>query len=256
MIKLKSVITKYTEKSINFDYRFNLNDNENFYCSEFVAKTLNELNGFQYKSIKKESNKLLKSIIKADVFEYFPVDFFLQNPNITKIYEKKFQYNTSKKMKTFKILIIVALFPVGLFAQKFSAGASAGLITVDKNNGFNGNLYAGWHLNDKISLGADALLSERGLDFKTNAYMVYVEAGNPTWSLDNKNIVYFSGMLGLGYVEENVKPYKEGAFSFYAGTKINLNINPKFIFGIKSGIYFSKLDDDPIIANLFFTYRF
>jgi|GEM_PF-3120730 len=160
-------------------------------------------------------------------------------------------------MKTFKIIIITTLLPVCLFAQKFSTGVSTGLISVDNNNGFNGNLYAAWHLNDKISLGVDALISEGELDLKTNAYMAYVEAGNPTWSIDNKNIVYFSGMLGLGYLEEKVKSYKkEDAFSFYAGTKINLNLNPKFVFGIKSGIYLSKLDDDPIIANLFFTYKF
>lgn len=159
-------------------------------------------------------------------------------------------------MKTFKIFIVVALSPIGLFAQKFSAGASTGLISVDNNNGMNGNLYAAYHLSDKISLGADALLSEGESDLKTSAYMAYVEVGNPTWSLDNKNILYFSGMLGLGYLEEKVNNYKEEAFSFYAGTKINLNLNPKFIFGIKSGIYLSKLDKDPIIANLFFTYKF
>ena len=88
--KLKLILNKYLNKSIAFDYYFNLNDNENFYCSEFVAKILNGLNDFQYNPCKKESNKLLKSIIKSDIFEYFPVDFFLQNPNITKIFEKSF----------------------------------------------------------------------------------------------------------------------------------------------------------------------
>lgn len=159
-------------------------------------------------------------------------------------------------MKSIKIFIVIVLFPIGLFAQKFSAGVSAGLISVDENNGFNGNIYVAYYLNDKISLGTDALLSEGESDLKTNAFLAYVEAGNPTWSLDNKNIVYFSGMLGLGYIEEKITNYKEDAFTFYAGTKININLNPKFVFGIKSGIYLSKFDKDPIIANLFFTYKF
>ena len=94
IIKLKSILMEYTEKSIHFDYSFNLNDNENFYCSEFVAKILNKLTDFEYKSSRKESSKLLKSIVKNDIFEYFPVDFFMQNPKIIKIYEKKF--NQSK----------------------------------------------------------------------------------------------------------------------------------------------------------------
>lgn len=90
VVKLKSTINKYIEKKVGFDYSFNLDDNKNLYCSEFVAKILNGLNDFQYNPCKKESNKLLKSIIKSDIFEYFPVDFFLQNPNITKIFEKSF----------------------------------------------------------------------------------------------------------------------------------------------------------------------
>lgn len=87
-IKLKSILNKYMEKNIAFDYSFNLNDNENYYCSEFVAKILNELNSFQYNTNKKEVNRILKKITKADEFEYFPVDFFLQNPNIIQIYKK------------------------------------------------------------------------------------------------------------------------------------------------------------------------
>lgn len=160
-------------------------------------------------------------------------------------------------MKTIRIfLIIIAFIPVSLTAQNFSVGASFGLLSVDKNNGINGNLFAAYHFNDKISFGADALLGNGESDLKTSAYIAYVEAGNPNWSLDNKNIVYFSGILGLGQVEQKINSYKENAFSFYAGTKININLNPKFIFGIKSGIYLSKLDNDPIMANLFFTYKF
>ena len=86
-IKLKSILNRYFEKSIGFDFGFDLNDNENFYCSEFVAKTLNELNDFRYNTTHKESNRILKKITKKEKFEYFPVDFFIQNPNITQVYK-------------------------------------------------------------------------------------------------------------------------------------------------------------------------
>ena len=74
-------------QSASVDFGFDLNDNENFYCSEFVAKTLNELNDFRYNTTHKESNRILKKITKKEKFEYFPVDFFIQNPNITQVYK-------------------------------------------------------------------------------------------------------------------------------------------------------------------------
>lgn len=86
-LKIKLILHRYTEKKIGFDFNFNLNDNENLYCSEFAAKILNELKTFQYNFAKKEPNKILKGIIKNDEFEYFPVDFFLQNPNVIQVYK-------------------------------------------------------------------------------------------------------------------------------------------------------------------------
>lgn len=159
-------------------------------------------------------------------------------------------------MKFYITQVFIFLLPVCVFGQKFSTGASIGLISIDNNNGVNGNLYVAYHLNDKISIGGDALFGNGESKLITNAYMAYVEAGNSSWSLDSKHIFYFSGILGLGNVEEKVESFKEDAFAFYAGTKINVNLHPNFIFGIKSGIYLSKLEYDPIIANLFFTYKF
>jgi hypothetical protein len=88
--KLKSILRKYTEMEIAFDYDFNLEDNNNFYCSEFVAKVLNELDRFIFTTFKKEAISILKRIINKDEFEYFPVDFFLQNPDIIPVYEERF----------------------------------------------------------------------------------------------------------------------------------------------------------------------
>ena len=159
-------------------------------------------------------------------------------------------------MKSIITFILIVLFPFSIFSQKISVGSSLGLISVDNNNGFNGNLSAAYNLNDKISIGGDVLFGNGESNFKTSAYMAYIEAGSSSWSLDDKHIFYFSGMLGLGNVEKKVENFKEDAFTFYAGTKLNINLNPKFIFGVKSGIYLSKLDYNPILANLFFTYKF
>lgn len=153
-------------------------------------------------------------------------------------------------------IIIILLFPICVSAQKFNLGTSLGLITIDKNNGFNGNLFIAYQLNDNISIGADALIGTINKDLKINANILYLEAGNPKWSLDNKHIVYFSGTLGLGNIVEKINANKENVLCFYAGTKVNINIDPKFIFGLKSGFYFSKFEKNPIIANLFFAYKF
>lgn len=159
-------------------------------------------------------------------------------------------------MKSIITFILVIFFSVNLFSQKISAGTSLGLISVDNNNSFNGNLYVAYNLNDKIAIGGDALFANGKSNLKTNAYLAYVEAGSSSWSLDSKNIFYFSGILGLGNLVQQAESYKDNAFTFYAGTKFNVILNPKFIFGIKSGIYLSELDKDPIVANLFFTYKF
>lgn len=92
-IKLKSILNRYIEKEIGFDHNFDLNDNENLYCSEFVAKILNELNIFKYHSVKKKSNRILKKLTEKEEFEYFPVDFFIQNSNLTQVYRNNLTKN-------------------------------------------------------------------------------------------------------------------------------------------------------------------
>ena len=159
-------------------------------------------------------------------------------------------------MKSITTLLIITIFPVCMFAQKFSAGAGGGLIAIDNNNGFNSNLYLAYNLNNKIAIGADALFANGENNLKTGAYIAYVEAGSSSWSIDNKHIFYFSGIIGFGNIEEKLESFKKNAATIYVGTKINVNLNPKFIFGIKSGMYLSKLDYIPIMGNLFFTYKF
>lgn len=88
IIQLKSILNNYFKEIIDFDYNFSLDDDNNLYCSEFVAKVLNKLNIFHYETNKKPTNSLLKNITDKEEFEYFPVDFFLQNPQAKQIYLK------------------------------------------------------------------------------------------------------------------------------------------------------------------------
>ena len=59
---IQELLNSYKEKNIGFDYKFNLSDNENLYCSEFVAKILNELNTFHYSFFRKQTKHCLRCI--------------------------------------------------------------------------------------------------------------------------------------------------------------------------------------------------
>jgi len=153
------------------------------------------------------------------------------------------------------IVVLSVLLPVLLFSQeKISIGGSAGLVRIKKEMGFNGNVFAGYDLSEAISIGADVLLGDVS-GIETQALLGYVEAGSPKWSLDSGSRVYFTGVLGLGSLSLKVADVSENAFTFFAGTKVNVSLSPKYIFGIKSGFYMSKLDTIGV-ANLFFTYKF
>lgn len=155
-----------------------------------------------------------------------------------------------------KVIIIVSLLlPVLLFSQgKISVGGGAGLVGIKKETGFNGNVFAGYALNKTISIGADVLLGDVS-GVETQALLGYVEGGSPKWSLDSGNKVYFSGVLGLGNLSFKVADISESAFTFFAGTKVNVDLDPKYVFGIKTGVYMSKLETMSV-ANLFFAYKF
>ena len=70
-------------KNVKFDKQFQISKDNNLYCSEFVASILNSIGDFNYKPIIKELNGVEKDILGSDSFEYYPVDFFLQNKKFT-----------------------------------------------------------------------------------------------------------------------------------------------------------------------------
>lgn len=76
--KIINSIHKLRKETITFDRKFSL-DNENtvLYCSEFVAKVLNESSGFSFSPRTINTDNIIKTLTGKDTFTYFPVDFFL-----------------------------------------------------------------------------------------------------------------------------------------------------------------------------------
>lgn len=85
--EIKVLLNNYLETPIEFDNRFNIEDNDKLYCSEFVVKVLNQAAIFDFKPEGKEVTSLLKNMTDKEMFYYFPVDFFLQDSEIKQIYQ-------------------------------------------------------------------------------------------------------------------------------------------------------------------------
>ena len=69
-----------------FDRKFELKNDNNLYCSEFVFNVLNKLKPFQFLPCKKKLNKIEKDILDKEELVYYPVDLFLSNNNIKELY--------------------------------------------------------------------------------------------------------------------------------------------------------------------------
>ena len=82
---LKSILQKLSASFIQFDYDFYLSsDLEKLYCSEFVWMIFNKLSGScEFKPVKIDTRNIgLDKILKREVLEYIPVDFFLSYKNL------------------------------------------------------------------------------------------------------------------------------------------------------------------------------
>lgn len=92
-LKLKEACHNYCHRKVYFDYSFNLNENDDIlYCSEFCSRVLKMINSekfkFQPKKMKLES--FYKAVLRRDELIYYPVDFFQDNKNFSKIFETNF----------------------------------------------------------------------------------------------------------------------------------------------------------------------
>ena len=84
--EFKKTLNTYESSVILFDKKFELKNDNNLYCSEFVFNVLNNLKPFQFLPCKKELNKIEKEILEREELIYYPVDLFLSNNNIKQLY--------------------------------------------------------------------------------------------------------------------------------------------------------------------------
>ncbi|WP_298397318.1 hypothetical protein [Flavobacterium sp.] len=160
-------------------------------------------------------------------------------------------------MKKYIFILIICLIVNYGYSQKgISFGASSGFTTVDKEYGINGNFFIGYNTSKNIIIGLDGLfneVSENNIIIKTNILMPYVEGGIPEKGMIKEKL-YFSGIIGLGFIEQKALNFEENSGTIFLGTKLNYKLSQNFIVGIKTGYYFSKLDN-VIIGNLFLNYK-
>lgn len=85
---LSNYLTDIAKKNINFDFDFIINQNDNnLYCSEFCWLATNVLgSGYSFQLKKIQTAELgLDKILKRDILEYVPLDYFLSFPALTYI---------------------------------------------------------------------------------------------------------------------------------------------------------------------------
>lgn len=81
-LKSETLLGKLNFKdTIYYDYNFDNKTSNKLYCSEFVAKTLENIfhEDSKFILLTKKLNKLEKMILKKDSIQYYPVDFFIKN---------------------------------------------------------------------------------------------------------------------------------------------------------------------------------
>lgn len=155
------------------------------------------------------------------------------------------------------ILLSTFLFMSFCYSQnKYSIGISGGFANIKKENGINENFFFGYNTSKNITIGIDGVISQLkvdGITLKSNIILPYIEGGIPEKGMI-KDKLYFSGIVGIGYMEQKVLNDDKNSGTLFLGTKLNYKLSQDFLIGIKSGYYFSNLDN-VIIGNLFLTYK-
>lgn len=88
-LRLYEILQSYSKQKITFDTDFKA-QNKKLYCSEFCVEVLEKLNNKKFHFVKnKQTLDFFSSkILEREVIEYYPVDFFQNNPNFKKIFEQ------------------------------------------------------------------------------------------------------------------------------------------------------------------------
>ncbi len=95
-IIIKEYLSVLKNGKIKFDMQFSLENND-FYCSEFVANVLNKSENLEFKPHKKKLISPIKNILEKDTLSYFPVDFFLENQKFKQVYYKSINLSHYEK---------------------------------------------------------------------------------------------------------------------------------------------------------------
>jgi len=85
-IKAIKVIDDLKKDSIHFDFDFRLDNGNSLYCSELCVKVLQAINKEKFIFVptqKRITNPIIQAILKREILEYYPADFFLRNSNFS-----------------------------------------------------------------------------------------------------------------------------------------------------------------------------
>lgn len=86
--KIDKKLEESVEKKYIFDKYITLNNNE-YYCTEYVVEMLSDKRDFEFTLREEEINGVVKLYLKRDSLIYYPVDGFIKDNQVTKIYEWK-----------------------------------------------------------------------------------------------------------------------------------------------------------------------
>ena len=84
---LKAYLENSVRTKKTYDFMFDLNSEDELYCSELVVKAINKLSGFSIDPIKRPLLEKHKMLLRKDTLEYYPVDFFIDDDRFKKILE-------------------------------------------------------------------------------------------------------------------------------------------------------------------------
>ncbi|MCJ7934785.1 MAG: hypothetical protein MUW56_14440 [Chryseobacterium sp.] len=80
----KNIVTKLSAQKLKFDTHFDLNNDNQYYCSELVTHVLESVNGkYTIKPSAKKITGLDAAILGKDTLVYYPVDQFLNDHRFT-----------------------------------------------------------------------------------------------------------------------------------------------------------------------------
>lgn len=83
---IKQTLVQSEKENINFDFKFEENNNA-YYCSEYIVRKLEQSNIKIMSDYKKKVVGMVSQILKKDTLTYFPVDGFESNRKAIRIFE-------------------------------------------------------------------------------------------------------------------------------------------------------------------------